>query len=84
MKDNILQCHGKSPDKQQFVKTMKVLAGFIKKNTDFPKDALSLYKKYELDIILEPRNLTDEEIRNNTNKLIWKAYIQLYIRRIEV
>jgi len=39
---------------------MEVLAGCIKKNMKFPKNVASLRKKYELDVILEPKDLTDK------------------------
>ena len=57
--------------------------GYIKNNMDFPKDVASLCKKYKLDIILEPKDLTDEENKSDTKKLIWKTYVYSYIRRTE-
>ena len=55
---------------------MEVLVGYIKKNTDSPKDIASLCKKYELKIILEPKDVTSEEKKSDTKKLIWKTHVQ--------
>jgi len=51
---------------------------------EFFKDVASLCKKYKLDVILEPKNLTDKEKKSDTKKLIWKTHVQLYVRRTEV
>ena len=84
MKDNVFQCYSESSSKQQFTKTMEVLEGYIKKNMNFPKDIASLCKKYTLDGILDPKDLTDEEKKSDAKKLICKTHVQLYVRRTEV
>ena len=70
MKDNVFQCYGELPDKQKNTKTVDALAGYINKNMEYPKDAASLCKKYQLSIIKEPVNLTDKEKKSETKKLI--------------
>ena len=49
---------------------IEALAGYIKNNMDLPKEVVSLCKKCELDIIMEPQDLTEEEKNSNIKKLI--------------
>ena len=83
MKGNVFQCFGESPDQQQFTKTIEALAGHISTTMDFPKDVASICKKIKLDIIQEPFDLTEEEEKSATKKLIWKTKVQTYVRRVE-
>ena len=63
---------------------MEVLPGYIKNNMDFPKDVSSLCTTYGLNIMLDPKELTEEEKKSDTKKIIWKTHVQSYIRRTEV
>ena len=44
----------------------------------------SIFKKLTKEDIEEPRDLSDEELRSATKKLIWKTKVQSYVRRVEV
>ena len=83
MKDNIFQCYGESPNKQQFTKTIEALTGYISTTMEFPKDVASIYKEMELDTVQEPVDLTKEEAKSATKKLIWKTKVHTYVRRTE-
>ena len=63
---------------------MEVLVRYIKNNLYFPKDIASLCKKYTLDEILEHKDLNNEKKKSGTKNLIWKTYVQSYVRRTEV
>ena len=83
MNNHVFQCHGESPDKQQFTKTIEALSGYINKTMDFPKDVASICKNFTTDMIEEPKDLTVAEKESDTKKLIWKTKVQTYVRRIE-
>ena len=83
MKENVFQCYGEFPNKQQFTKTIEALAGYTSTTMDFPKDVASICKKMELDTVQEPVDLTEEEAKSATKKLIWKTKVQTYVRRTE-
>ena len=83
MNNHVFQCHGESPDKQQFTKTIEALSGHINKTMDFPKDVASICKNFTTDMIEEPKDLTAAEKESDTKKLIWKTKVQTYVRRIE-
>ena len=82
MKDNVFQCYGKLADTQQFTKTVDPLAGYIDKNMDYLKDVASFYRKHQLITIRDPVNLTDEDKKSDTKKLIWKTHVQIYVWRV--
>ena len=75
MNGNVFQCYGESPDKQQFTKTLEALAGHINKTMDFPKDLASICKKMQLDTVVEPVDLSEEEAKSATKRLIWKTKV---------
>jgi hypothetical protein len=50
---------------------------------DFPKDVASICKKGTLEVIPEPVDLSEEEKKSETKKLIWKTKVQTYVRRVE-
>ena len=69
MKDNVFQCFGESPDRQQYTKTVEALTGYISTTMDFPKDVASICKKGTLEVIPEPVDLSEEEKKSETKKL---------------
>ena len=75
MKDNIFQCYGESPNKQQFTKTIEALTGYISTTMEFPKDVASIYKEMELDTVQEPVDITKKEAKSAPKKLIWKTKV---------
>ena len=83
MNGNVFQCYGESPDKQQFTKTIEALAGYINTTMDFPKDVASICKKMQLDTVLEPVDLNEEEAKSATKRLIWKTKVQTFVRRTD-
>ena len=83
MKGNVFQCFGESPDKQQYTKTVEALSGYISTTMDFPKDVASICKKGTLETIAEPVDLSEEDTKSETKKLIWKTKVQTYVRRME-
>ena len=83
MNGNVFQCYGESPDKQQFIKKIEALAGYISTTMDFPKDVSSICKKIQLDTVLEPDDLSEEEAKSATKILIWKTNVQTFVRRTE-
>ena len=84
MKDNVFQCYRKSPDKQQFTKTVEAFTGYIDRNMDYPEDVASLWKKHNLSAIKEPVDLTEEQKKIDTKRLIWETHVKAYVWRVEV
>ena len=83
MQGNVFQGYDESPDKQQFTKTLEALSTYMSTHMDFPKDVASICKRMKRDIIQEPSDLTEEELKSATKKLIWKTRVQSFVRRIE-
>ena len=83
MQGNVFQGYDESPDKQQFTKTLEALSTYISTHMDFPKDVASICKKMKRDIIQETCDLTEEELKSATKKMIWKTIVHSCVRRIE-
>ncbi len=48
MKGNVFQCHGESTNKQQFLKTVRVLDEHINKTFSYPQDIASICRTSKL------------------------------------
>ena len=57
MKGNVVQCYGKSTDKQQYLKTVGVLKEHINKTFSYPQDVASVCKTFTIVKIKQPENL---------------------------
>jgi hypothetical protein len=68
MKGNLFQCHGESPTKQQFLKTVGVLEEHINKTFDYPQDVASICKSFEIKQPTVPANLEKAVYEGNMAK----------------
>lgn len=62
---------------------MEALSRYIGTMMNFPKDVTSICKKLTLEAIIESMDLSDEDNKSETKKLIWKTKVQTYVRRME-
>lgn len=84
MNDNVFQCYGETTDRQQFTKTLGVLAEHIKKTFTFPLDIASICKTFKINTLMQPVNLLDDEFADIGKNMIWEMQIQSYFKRIEL
>lgn len=81
MNGHVFQCHGESPDKQQYVKTVKALGAYINKNLKYSKDVISICDDGEIHALEIPSDLTTEEKTSETKKMIWRIEVESYMKR---
>jgi hypothetical protein len=84
MNGHVFQCHGETTDKQQYTKTVEALGEYISKELKHAKDVSSLYKTGKIQVLKEPVDLTDEEKKSDTKRMIWTIQVASYVKRIEV
>ena len=83
MNGHVFEGYGESVEKQQYTKTVNALAELISKTMGYPKDIVSICKRFKLNDVKEPEDLTSEEEKSDTKKLIWKTNVQTYVKRVE-
>ena len=70
MKGNVFQYHGDLSNNNNTLRQWKYCRVTKTTNMGFPKDVASSFKKYELDLILEQKDLTNKEENSDKKKLI--------------
>ena len=60
MNGNVFECYGEALEKHQFTKMMETLVDYISKTIEFPKDVVSICRRFEMGDIEEPKVLTKE------------------------
>jgi hypothetical protein len=81
MKGSVFQCHGENADKQQFLKTVRILEEHINKPFTYPRDVASVCKAFKLVTLLQPANLTKEEYKKDTGKkMIRGTHMKPYMK----
>jgi hypothetical protein len=81
MNNNVFQCHGKSTSKQQCLKTVGVLEEHINKTFDYPKDAASVCKCFEVVPLTVPANLPKAVYDSDmAQQMIWETTIKTYMK----
>ena len=84
MKGNVFQCHGETPDKQQFTKTLGVLEEHINKTFSYPKDVASICKTFAMTPPEQPKNLEKKVYEEDMGaKLMWETKMKTYMKRLE-
>jgi hypothetical protein len=83
MKANVFTCHGEgSPDKQQYMKTVGVLAEHINKTFSYPQDVASICKSFKIVSLVQPANLTKEAYEQDMGaRMIWETSMKTYMKR---
>ena len=70
MNGHVFQCHDEVGSSSQFQKTTEALEEYVNKTLDYAKDLKSLCKTYEICKFDEPMDLTTEDQKSKTKKLI--------------
>jgi len=84
MNGHVFQCKKESQDKQEYLKTVEALGEYISKTLDYPRDMAGLCKSYTIPVLIEPQDLTEEEMKSETKKLIWKTKVTNFVKREEI
>jgi len=80
---HVFQCHNEVASNGQFLKTVEALEEYISKTLDYAKDLKSLCKSYEISTIDVPLDMTIEDQKSETKKLVWKTKVQTYMKRVK-
>jgi hypothetical protein len=81
MKGNVFQCHGETKDKQQFQKTLAVLAIHINKSFKESADVASVCESFTTNVLVRPPTPTDEELKDLGAKLEWENDMTYFSKR---
>jgi len=84
MNGHVFQCKKESQDKQEYLKTVEALGEYISKTLDYPRDMAGLCKSYTIPVLIEPQDLTEEETKSETKKLIWKTKVTNFVKQEEI
>jgi hypothetical protein len=85
MKGNVFQCHRESTNKQQLLKSVRVLDEHINKTFAYPQDITSICRTFEVVKPTQPPNLTKEDDDGDMDKrMIWQTYIKSYMKRTDM
>jgi hypothetical protein len=71
MNGNVFQCHGKSTDKQQLLKSMGVLGEHINKTFTYPQYVVSVCKSFKIvPPVQQPADLSEDDYKKNMGKKV--------------
>ena len=69
MNGHVFQCHNEVANNNQFLKTVEALGEYISKTLDYAKELKSLCTSYEIFMIAEPVDMSDDDMKRETKKL---------------
>jgi hypothetical protein len=83
MKANVFACHGEgSPDKQQHMKTVGVLAKHINKTFFYPQDVASVCKSFKIVSLIQPANLPKQVYDEDMGaQMMWETSMKTHMKR---
>jgi hypothetical protein len=83
MNGHVFQCQKETQDKSAYLKTVEALGEYISKTLDYPRDITGLCKNFTVPVLTEPADLSEDERKSETKKLIWKTQVINFVKRQE-